>query len=597
MTENNINGNGEFILSKNLKIFIYRYISHWPYIFISIILLLALSYIFIRYAEFKYDTAAKIQILDKSQDSEMALPTAMTIFNRSLVNLENEIGNLNSFSLNAKTASKLKSNIKYYSSGSIKTSENHRDEWFQDYEIKFKIDTDTITSLSSFEIDTSNNILEIYHYDSDGKNIDNYVFKNFSTHSQNHDLPFELKINNFNEDKIQELKIIKFYPFDYIVHSNISLVSINKSGKESDQLDIRMRYPNVDIAEEYLSTLISEFDRDGIEDRQYEYKRTIDFVNSRSLLITAELEVIELKRQKFKQDNNLTDISTDATININQQFTYDSELFLAESQLDLINLLNESFNNSNFELLPSNIGIQNEDLNALIINYNLLITEKDKYMMVAGKNNSFIKTLNKQIDDYYKNISITINNYRESLELTIRNLNEKENEFYKFYKSIPKNEKILRSIERELEIKEALFLLLLQKKEESSINFAVVKPSIKIIDYPISSIYPVTPNSTLIILIAIIAGFLIPGLIIQLFYELNTKLQTKCMEFLKYDDIKKYFVNPTFTLLYNELYLYIMLICVYHIFFILIILTIIYMLLQVLNNIKTLELKINSNYA
>jgi cell division protein FtsL len=75
------------------------------------------------------------------------------------------------------------------------------------------------------------------------------------------------------------------------------------------------------------------------------------------------------------------------------------------------------------------------------------------------------------------------------------------------------------------------------------------------------------------------------------------KLQTKCMEFLKYDDIKKYFVNPTFTLLYNELYLYIMLICVYHIFFILIILTIIYMLLQVLNNIKTLELKINSNYA
>jgi len=75
------------------------------------------------------------------------------------------------------------------------------------------------------------------------------------------------------------------------------------------------------------------------------------------------------------------------------------------------------------------------------------------------------------------------------------------------------------------------------------------------------------------------------------------KLQIKWMEILKYDDIKKYFVQPTFILLYNEFYLYIMLICVYHIFFILIILTIIYMLLQVLNNIKTLELKINPSYA
>ena len=63
-----------------------------------------------------------------------------------------------------------------------------------------------------------------------------------------------------------------------------------------------------------------------------------------------------------------------------------------------------------------------------------------------------------------------------------------------FIKIFPENEKILRSIERELQVKESLFLLLLQKREEASINFAVVKPSIKVIDYARNTKTPISPN-------------------------------------------------------------------------------------------------------
>ena len=43
----------------------------------------------------------------------MALPTAMTIFNRSMINLDNEIGVLSSYSLHQKAVSAKKSNIKF----------------------------------------------------------------------------------------------------------------------------------------------------------------------------------------------------------------------------------------------------------------------------------------------------------------------------------------------------------------------------------------------------------------------------------------------------------------------------------------------------
>ena len=73
-------------------------------------------------------------------------------------------------------------------------------------------------------------------------------------------------------------------------------------------------------------------------------------------------------------------------------------------------------------------------------------------------------------------------------------MESKKNEFGNIYSSIPENEKILRSIERELEIKESLFLLLLQKKEEAAINYAVVNPSIKVVDYAMSSEIPSFPH-------------------------------------------------------------------------------------------------------
>ena len=85
--------------NNNFKVEILRYLSFWPWFLISIITFLLTAFIYLRYATFEYKTSAIIEILDESQESEMALPSALTVFNRSMVNLENEINILNSFSL------------------------------------------------------------------------------------------------------------------------------------------------------------------------------------------------------------------------------------------------------------------------------------------------------------------------------------------------------------------------------------------------------------------------------------------------------------------------------------------------------------------
>ena len=104
------------------------------------------------------------------------------------------------------------------------------------------------------------------------------------------------------------------------------------------------------------------------------------------------------------------------------------------------------------------------------------------------------------------------------------------NQFYKYnddISNLPRKEKILRAIERNQEIKESLYLFLLQKREEAEVSYAVTEPSIKVVEYAVTNNKPVSPKSNLIYLAAIIISLLLPFLIIYLMFLLNRKVFTR----------------------------------------------------------------------
>ena len=216
--------------------------------------------------------------------------------------------------------------------------------------------------------------------------------------------------------------------------------------------------------------------------------------------VCKELEIIEQRKQSYKDENRLTNVIKDAEVNVMQSISYDSELFKATSQRDLALMLLDVAKQNNFDLMPVNIGLENENINNLIIEFNNVIKNRNKFLISAGTKNAYVNNLEKEIISISKNISFSIENYLSSLNKLIDNIESKEKEFETVYATLPEKEKILRKIERELEVKESLFLLLLQKREEAAINFAVVKPSIKIIDPPRNSYLPVSPRPLLIIL-------------------------------------------------------------------------------------------------
>jgi capsular exopolysaccharide synthesis family protein len=68
---------------------------------------------------------------------------------------------------------------------------------------------------------------------------------------------------------------------------------------------------------------------------------------------------------------------------------------------------------------------------------------------------------------------------------------------------------------------------LLQKREEAAINLAITEPSVKVVDYALSSSGPISPKPNVAYDAAILAGLLIPFAILYLVFMLDTKIHGK----------------------------------------------------------------------
>lgn len=503
---------------------ILKFTPYWPYFLLSLIFFSTVSFFYLRYSNPVFQAHAKIQIIDKSQDSEMALPTAMTIFNRSMINLENEKGVISSYAIHKKVVSSGMFNIKFFSVGNIKNSEDSIDEWIKNYNLNIKINSDSINKYSKYNINVLDDKLYISQFDNESNLISDYQFNSLTTASIKNDLPFGLDLSKYKGSDIT--KNIEFHTLDNVTFNYMNKTEINQTGLDSDQFILKLNHTNRDIAIKYINQLIYIFDNDGIEDRQMEYKRTMDFVQSRSLFLSEELSELELKKQRFKENNNLTDIKEDAGLNAEQKIIYDSELFSYYSQLDLLEILISELEKFNYNLMPIDLGLNSENINNLISEFNKLIIQRNQYLLSAGPKNSIVLSIEDQIRNYYNNINLSLQNMKNNISINIENLEGKKSEFGDIYSNIPENEKILRSIERELEIKESLFLLLLQKKEEAAINYAVVNPSIKVVDYAMSSNIPHTPRPLRVLFISSFIALFIPFSILSILFLIDTKIHT-----------------------------------------------------------------------
>ena len=519
--ENQLNNN--FLVKEeesiDLKKEVKRYLRYWPWFVLTLFVALVSAYTYLRFSPRIYETYSKIKILDESEGLE--LPTSAFIFKRSNINLENEIEILTSYLIMNRVVRALNLNTSFYEEGTIQTSQVA----ILPFDFEQIIKPDSISHTLSYKIDILNNGVRVTNLTTEKE----FPFSTYSTKDKTHRLPFDISINNRALERlINRTYLVYFKPIKNATLSLKSKIQVEAIGEQSDLLKLTIRGESPELSERILTTLMDVFNDDGINDRQLVFKRTLDFIDERFVFLAEELDSIEIDQEVFKKKNNIIDIATDAGLGLQQRAEAEEQFFQLQNQLTLSKLLENSLKeNSDSDLLPANIGIENNGINVLISEYNLAVINMDRLKKSGGGNNPAVKLAEQQIIDLRSNINRSLKNFTGQLEASLNQLRGRTQKFAGRVSQIPEQERLFKSIQRQQKIKESLYLLLLQKREEAAINLAITEPSIKAVEHALSGSEPISPKPNIVYAGALLGGLLIPFGVLYLMFMLDTKLHSK----------------------------------------------------------------------
>ena len=511
-------------------------ILNWYWFILSLVICGGLGAIYLRYATPKYQSTAKLLIKDDDSNSKRGQSlqnmTNLGIISNS-AGIDNEMEILTSHSIAEDAIRDLKLYVDYSTKGRIKDIILYRDQ-----PLNVDIDRAHLEKLNQ-PVDltiTRNGTTYIVSGTYSVPTDENESEGPFSLNRKFTSLPATIAtragiitISSNNGHSLHDGQTLKVEVLSPKMASNkyVGELQVAQTSKTTSiaQLQLTDEVPQRSL--DYLKQLAIVYNRQANEDKNIVALRTEKFIHSRLQKINAELGKTEGQLQNYKQQNGMVELKLNAGNAVTNQ--NESELKLADiqTQIELFSTIAQEVESSSRNLsqvIPSNVGLDDQSSTSLINKYNELVLERNRLLRSASENSPVVEPLTVQIRELNGNIRRAISTARQNLQIQRDALAAQVSKFNEQVAETPQQERMLTQIGRQQEVKSGLYLMLLQKREENSISLAATADKGKLIDDP-QLVGKISPKSAIIMLIALLLGLAIPALVIFLLQIFRYKIE------------------------------------------------------------------------
>ena len=523
-------------------------ILNWKWFLLSIVLCCALAVAYVKLAPKVFQSSTKILIKDdeskKSGGAAGAAAAAMSNLSLGFMSSSNGIDNeteiLNSRYLVQQTIKNLKLYAEYKHGGMLVDTLIYAKQ-----EVNVDMDTTSLKQLNAPMKLTITREGGIYHVKGKYfKPIDAETFEKapYEINKTLAKLPAQIRTKagtltltqnpGYELKEGTELKVEMISPFK-ASKEYFKRLTMNQTKKTANTVELTFNDESRERGVDFLNGLIDAYNYQANIDKNEIQKRTEDFINSRLAKISTELTGNDTNLEKYKQKNRMVDIGLNAKQAVLSFDQFDQELNKANTQVELLNEIGKYMDQpaNKYQPIPTNVGLEDESATALIGQYNSLALTRKQLLHSASEDSPVVTPITAQLEDLMTAIKRAMLQARINMKIQRNSIADMASKYEKTIGVTPEQEKALTQIGRQQSVTSGLYLMLLQKREETSMSLASTADKAKIIE-PAAFVDKVSPKGIIALLIAFILGVAIPAGIIYLRELLRNKI-------LGHDDVEK----------------------------------------------------------
>jgi len=512
LVQTNAGGGG----GKSIKDTVLMYLYYWPLFLVSLLLGLGAGYIILRYTVPLYAANTVINVKGETTNSRSSsgsgdLITSAMQGGRSAINLDNELGRLRSARLMTKVVRNSDLNISYYRQGRFIATDIYHDAPFrlvqkeiQDSSQKIKIKLSGLSSQGA-----------TIEYGDEENPITKQVTWNQQFAIQNNVYQLAPLTPYMNPN---EQYTVVWSPVLFTVYELIPKVSVGVIGK-TNNIGLNITIENARRGEDVLNRMVEEFKQMNLEDQNQYAQDKIFFIQDRLTTIAEELRGAEKTIANYQGDNLMVgDQANTVGTPIGQA---QKEIDNINNQKSLISVIKGALNSPEGRVLPT-AGISDGALSSLVGAYNENVLKRQSLATQVAPNSMLLKDLDDKISNLRNSISDNLANNIQALNMQANTFSRQSSQFRASVSVLPQQQRILNDITREKNIKESLYMYLLQKREETALSKSKTSPYEQI---DLASSYgPVSPDKKGTFIFAGLLGLAFPVAIIFLLGMLNDKV-------------------------------------------------------------------------